>query len=198
VLSNHDQPRHRTRYGGRESRARAAAVLLLTLEGTPFVYAGEELGLQDAVVPEDRVVDPGGRDGCRAPLPWDESPRRGWSGEPWLPWPRDVEGASADRQREDAGSVLHLYRRLLAERRASPALALGTLSLVPSPDGVLVFDRTGGDDVRRVVVNFADVEAEVVDDGDWVVRVSSDGRREGGRFDGQLEPDQAVVLGRPG
>src|SRR5205823_173889 len=78
VLSNHDNPRHRTRYGGSEARARAAAVLLLTLRGTPFLYAGEELGLLDAEVRPDRQVDPGGRDGPRAPLPWDASPEHGW------------------------------------------------------------------------------------------------------------------------
>ena len=70
VLSNHDVPRHRQRYGGSEAIARQAAVLLLTLPGTPFMYQGEELGLIDAVVPDDRIVDPGGRDGCRAPIPW--------------------------------------------------------------------------------------------------------------------------------
>ena len=74
VLSNHDNVRHRTRYGGSESRARAAAFLLLGLAGSPVLYAGEELGLEDAVIPEDRRVDPGGRDGCRAPIPWDGTP----------------------------------------------------------------------------------------------------------------------------
>ena len=70
VFSNHDQPRLRTRVGGDEGRARAAAVLLLTLRGTPFLYAGEELGLEDAEIPPERVVDPGGREGCRAPIRW--------------------------------------------------------------------------------------------------------------------------------
>ena len=85
VISNHDQPRHRTRYGT-EARARAAAVLLLTLRGTPFLYAGEELGLEDAVIPPSRVLDPGGRDGCRAPIPWTPAPDHGWStDDPWLP-----------------------------------------------------------------------------------------------------------------
>ena len=76
VLSNHDNPRHRTRYGGDERIARAAAVLLLTLRGTPFLYAGEELGLEDADVPPERHVDPSGgrRDGCRAPIPWTAEP----------------------------------------------------------------------------------------------------------------------------
>ena len=87
VFSNHDQPRMRTRLGGSEARARAAVLLLLTLRGTPFLYAGEELGLQDAQVPPERVVDPGGRDGCRAPIPWTTDPGHGWPAEPWLPWP---------------------------------------------------------------------------------------------------------------
>ena len=91
VLSNHDNQRHRTRYGS-EARARAAAVLLLTLRGTPFLYAGEELGLEDAVVPEERQVDPGGRDGCRAPIPWEPGPAHGWpTDDPWLPWPPDAD-----------------------------------------------------------------------------------------------------------
>ena len=92
VLSNHDNVRHRSRYDRAaaragedpattirrsEARARAAAVLLLTLRGTPFVYQGDELGLEDADVPEDRQVDPGGRDGCRAPIPRDVTPTTG-------------------------------------------------------------------------------------------------------------------------
>src|SRR5205814_10144547 len=87
VLSNHDTPRHRTRYGGSEARARAASVLLLTLRGTPFLYQGEELGLADAEVPPERTVDPGGRDGVRAPIPWNPSSLPGRAGDPWLPWP---------------------------------------------------------------------------------------------------------------
>src|SRR5207248_1033907 len=88
VLSNHDNERHRTRYGGSERRARAAAVLLLTLRGTPFIYQGEELGLEDAVIEPNERVDPGGRDGTRAPIPWTAAPDHGWAGPaPWLPFP---------------------------------------------------------------------------------------------------------------
>src|ERR1700682_4728353 len=91
VLSNHDNPRHRSRYGS-EARARAAAVMLLTLRGTAFVYGGEEFGLEDAKIPASRKVDPGDRDGCRAPIPWDGSPAHGWAGgsEAWLPWPPEA------------------------------------------------------------------------------------------------------------
>ncbi len=130
VLSNHDRPRHRTRYGS-EARARAAAVLLLTLRGTPFLYAGEELGLEDADVPPDRRLDPGGRDGCRAPIPWDGSPAHGWAGGPeaWLPWPPEADrGRTMVEARRDSDSTLNLYRQLLAVRRASEALRSGDFS----------------------------------------------------------------------
>lgn len=86
VLSDHDQLRHRTRFGDSEARARVAAVVLLTLRGTPFLYAGEELGAQDAVVGEDERVDPSGRDRCRSPIPWSAGDGHGWSAKSWLPF----------------------------------------------------------------------------------------------------------------
>ncbi len=196
VLSNHDNRRHRTRYGS-EARARAAAVLLLGLRGTPFLYAGEELGLDDAVVPPDRVVDPGGRDGCRAPIPWDATPTHGWPladhAEPWLPWPPGADTRNVAAQRDDPGSILHLYRRLLAARRASPALHAGDLDDVATPDGVLGWRRRAGDDERVVLVNFT---GEVVDVPSVTgeVEVASDGHAEGDTFTGVLGPDRAVVL----
>jgi alpha-glucosidase len=118
VLSNHDNPRHRTRYGS-EARARAAALLLLGLRGTPFVYAGEELGLLDAEVPGDRVVDPGGRDGCRAPIPWDPTHRHGWPVDPWLPFPPHGDSHNVADEWADPASTLRLYHRGLTARRAS-------------------------------------------------------------------------------
>jgi alpha-glucosidase len=195
VLSNHDNPRHRTRYGS-EARARAAAVLLLGLRGTPFLYAGEELGLEDAEVPPDRAVDPGGRDGCRAPLPWVPGPGRGWHGEPWLPWPPEPEARNAETLGRDGTSILHLYRRLLAARRASPALSLGELQVLPSPAGVLAWVRTAGKDRRTVAVNFTGTEQRLVVEGKWWVEVASDGADDVS-WSGRLGPDQAVVL-RPG
>jgi alpha-glucosidase len=196
VLSNHDNPRHRTRYGGSEARARAAAVLLLTLRGTPFLYAGEELGLEDAGVPAHRQVDPGGRDGCRAPIPWDASATHGWaSAEPWLPWPPEADTRNAESQRADAGSVLHLYRRLLAARRSSPALRLGTWTPLPAPEGVLAWRREHEGDRRVVIVSFAGLEKDVPVEGeDLRVEVASDGRGEGDRYEGRVAADQALVL----
>jgi alpha-glucosidase len=195
TLSNHDNSRHRTRYGGSLRRARAAAVLLLTLRGTPFLYAGEELGLQDAVVPPDRVVDPGGRDPCRAPIPWEPGPTHGWrTDDPWLPWPPDAATADVATQRADPASVLHLYRRLLAVRRASPALREGDSRQLDAPDGVLAFERSSGSDRRVVLVNFGPSAASVRLDGDWSCEVASDHRPPGGPYDGTVDADAALVL----
>jgi alpha-glucosidase len=194
VLSNHDNRRHRTRYGS-EARARAAAVLLLALRGTPFLYAGEELGLEDASVPAERVLDPGGRDGCRAPIPWDSEATHGWkTGDAWLPWPPDAERRNVAALRADPASILHLYRRLLAARHASAALRQGSLTLLAAPDGVLAWERAHAGDRRIVLVNFVDAEARFAVPGDWSVEVASDGRGEGARFAGALGPDAALVL----
>ena len=194
VLSNHDNPRHRTRYGS-EARARAAALLLLTLPGTPFLYAGEELGLEDAVIPEARSKDPGGRDGCRAPIPWEATPGHGWEGaEPWLPWPPDAAARSVAALRADSTAILHRYRRLLAARRASPALRLGGCTRLAAPDGVLAFRRVEGPDARVVIVNFTDSACDVPLEGDWQVEVASDCGEEDAAYPGRLAADQALLL----
>jgi alpha-glucosidase len=196
VLSNHDNVRHRTRYGGSEARARAAAVLLMTLRGTPFLYQGEELGLTDAEVSPQRQVDPGGRDGCRAPIPWDASPSHGWAGDPWLPWPPEPDSRNAEVEQADGGSVLRLYRRLLAARHGSPALRLGEWGPLPSPDGVLAYERALDDDERVVIVNFTDQSHTIDVLGDWTVEVASDGVGEGERYAGTVAGDRALVLRR--
>ncbi|WP_208028624.1 alpha-amylase family glycosyl hydrolase [Rhabdothermincola sediminis] len=197
VLSNHDNKRHRTRYGGSEARARAAAVLLLGLRGTPFLYAGEELGLEDAVVPDDRVVDPGGRDGCRAPIPWEPAPPHGWAGaDPWLPWPPEPGTRNVVSEREDPASILHLYRRLLAARRRSPSLREGDLSLIDAPPGVLAWRRAhqSGDE-RVLIVNFSAERVTMPPSGlSGLVEVASDGSGEGALFTGEVGPDQALLI----
>jgi len=195
VLSNHDLPRHRTRYGS-EARARAAAVLLLTLRGTPFLYAGEELGLEDAVVPPEAVRDPAGfRDGCRAPIPWTSGPDHGWPGaEPWLPWPPEPETRNASAQRAGPGSMAHLYRRLLAARRRSEALRRGSWTRLRAPKEVLAYERVCGGEVRVVAVNVSSRRIRVSLGRGRHVEVASDGAGEGERYSGYLEPDQALIL----
>jgi alpha-glucosidase len=168
-------------------------VLLLGLCGTSFLYAGEELGLEDADVPRDRRGDPGGRDGCRAPIPWDATPTHGWpTADPWLPWPPEPGTRNLDTERADARSIIHLYRRLLATRRASTALRLGTLAPREGPANVVAFEREARGERWTVLVNFGDAPAACPAQG--TVMVASDGMGEGGRYAGVLAPVQGLWL----
>jgi alpha-glucosidase len=195
VLSNHDNERHRTRYDGSLRRTRAAAVMLLTLRGTPFLYQGEELGLANAEITPENQVDPGGRDGSRAPMPWLAQPPHGWSGKsPWLPFPPDAEALSAEQAADDLESVLHLYRRLIVQRKQSPALSVGDWVELPSPPEVLAYLRQTGDEKRVVAINFADRPLQFDVDGAWQVVIASDQNRDGEPFAGRLLAEQAVLL----
>jgi len=171
VMSNHDNARIATRLAGDQARVRSALVLLLTLRGTPFLYAGEELGLEDAVIPPDQVVDPGGRDGCRAPLPWTKEPTHGWPATPWLPFATGATYRSVDAQRDDESSTLHLAKRILELRRRHEVLRRGEVRDVHTDGDLLVFDRVTDDTHARVVVNFSKGEIAFADDG--VVLLSS-------------------------
>ena len=199
VLSNHDNPRHRTRYGGDERIARAAAVLLLTLRGTPFLYAGEELGFEDAIVPPERHVDPSGgrRDGCRAPIPWTPGPAHGWaSDDPWLPFPPESDRRNVATLRDDPRSILHLYRDLLALRGGSPALQLGSIEVLEAPEDVLVYERRLGDEVRSIAISFSPEAIRPALAG--LVEISSDpGRPTGVALEGPLQPYEGVILATP-
>jgi alpha-glucosidase len=149
VLSNHDFPRLGTRFG--EQNVRAAALLLLTLPGTAFVYQGDELGMPDGPG-ADPPVDRAGRDGARHPMQWDAGPNGGFTtGRPWLP-AIDPEKRNVAGQRDDPGSVLSLYRDLIALRRE-----LGTgIELLDAADGVLAYRR--GDHV--VAINLTPEDRE--------------------------------------
>jgi alpha-glucosidase len=192
VFSNHDQPRIRTRLGGSEARARAALVMVLTLRGTPFLYAGEELGLEDALVPPDRVVDPGGRDGCRAPIPWEAEHGHGWPVDPWLPWPPDPGARSVAAQRDEPTSFLHLARAVLTARRRSVALRTGALRLLAdAPEGVLAYERAADDERRRVWINFGPEAVELP--SDWGAELRTDAASAAGTA-APLRADAAAIL----
>lgn len=202
VLSNHDQPRHRTRFGS-DAHARAAAVLSLTMRGTPFLYAGEELGLADGDVPADRIVDPDGRDGCRAPIPWtadgDALTGHGWGDSPWLPFPTNSATNSFELQDGESTSILALYRQLLQLRRSTPALRSGTLELAPAGPAIVRYDRVEGEDRWTVLVNVSDEWAPWPTDlaAAAVIVSSLDGDLDLGADRGSgLQPLEAVVIHR--
>jgi alpha-glucosidase len=167
VLGNHDQSRLATRIGA--AQARTAAVLLLTLRGTPTLYYGDELGMRDGLIPPERIQDPAekrqpgigmGRDPERTPMQWDGSANAGFCVEgvtPWLPLPREFAAETVAAETGDAGSMLELYRRLLRLRREHRALAEGAISdVVPragEQSGVLSYVRSAGEERIRVLLN---------------------------------------------
>jgi alpha-glucosidase len=166
-FSNHDAPRAVSRWAeGRDlaAMARMAMLLLLSLRGNVFIYQGEELGLPQADVPFDRLVDPEaianwpktlGRDGARTPLPWRAAqPFAGFSTvEPWLPIDARHIGLAVDLQEADPASLLHLTRRLVALRKQHPALAVGDLRMLDAPADVVAFERAHGDQRLLCVFN---------------------------------------------
>jgi alpha-glucosidase len=169
TLSNHDNPRAISRYApegdlvrGR-GRARVAALMLLTLRGTPFLYQGEEIGMADGPIPPDRIVDVAGRDPQRTPMQWDNSRNGGFTtGDPWLPVNPESASVNVASQRGDADSMLELYRALIRIRRASPALRRGSYQSVPGvPDDVFAYIRELGAERWLVALNFSDETRQV-------------------------------------
>ncbi len=167
VLGNHDRMRMVTRFGG-EAQARVAAMLLLTLRGTPTLYYGDEIGIPDVPVPPEKIQDPQGvnlgaersRDVCRTPMQWDASPNAGFcppDAEPWLPLTADYTARNVAVMSQDATSILTLYHQLLAMRQETPALLGG--SYKPLDEGVptdcYVYLREDGATRYLVALNFA-------------------------------------------
>ncbi len=205
-LANHDLPRVASRFdhdGLGRQRARAVGVMLYALRGTPFVYQGEELGLPDAVVPPERVIDVDGRDPQRAPLPWRSptvaGPGAGFtSGEPWLPIVADAEALSVERQEADPSSTLNLFRALAGLRRRRSALRLGNQHVLDTGPDTLVWLRHGEDgDQLLVAVNFTARAVELPLEHPARLVLSSDAGRPAdwqGADAVVLAPSEAVIL----
>lgn len=149
VIGSHDAPRIAARIG--QAQARVAAMLLLTLRGTPTLYQGDEIGIGEVHIPPERVRDPQGlrqpglgigRDRSRTPMPWDDSDFAGFSTvDPWLPLNDDWRIRNLTAQDRDSGSILALYRSLLALRRCHDALAIGDVTIIDSSADVLTYMR---------------------------------------------------------
>jgi alpha-glucosidase len=169
VLGNHDRSRVASRIG--RAQARVAAMLLLTLRGTPTLYYGDEIGMQDVAVPPGLAQDPWeknvpglglGRDPERAPMQWEATENAGFTtGRPWLPLAPDAAVVNVARQRDDPGSMLGLHRRLLALRRERPALSIGAYEIVEVTGDTFVYRREAGADRCLVALNFAPTPHDV-------------------------------------
>jgi alpha-glucosidase len=171
VLGNHDQPRLATRVGPRQ--ARVAAMLLLTLRGTPTLYYGDELGMEDVRVAPEQVQDPAeknepgkgrGRDPERSPMLWDGSLNAGFtaeSGKPWLPLMDRRAEVNVAVEGVDRRSMLSLYRALLHVRRRSAALRDGAIEDVRVAGSALSYVRTSGEERVEVHLNLGKEPQEV-------------------------------------
>jgi alpha-glucosidase len=169
VLGNHDRPRVAARLG--EAQARVAAMLLLTLRGTPTLYYGDELGIGRVDVPPAQVQDPRelrepglglGRDPVRTPMSWDATPNAGFTdGTPWLPLHPDWRERNVERLTQAPGSPLVLHRRLLALRRAHRALAIGDIALLDAEGDVLAYERRSGGERLLISLNLGNAPQEL-------------------------------------
>lgn len=175
AFSNHDVTRHVSRWAAATSLehdrlARLAAGLLLSLRGSVTLYEGEELGLPEAELAFEDLVDPysirfwpeyKGRDGCRTPMPWEAaSLHAGFStAKPWLPVVSGHAARAVDTQADDPESMLAEYRRLIAFRRAHPALRTGAIAILDAPDLILAFVREGAGERLLCVFNLGEEHA---------------------------------------
>jgi alpha-glucosidase len=161
VLGNHDRPRIASRVG--REQARVAAMLLLTLRGTPTIYYGDELGMDQVPIRPQDVRDrfelnvPGkglGRDGCRTPMQWDGSRHAGFSSaKPWLPLAENYPVVNAAEESEEPGSMYRLYRRLIELRKSRPSLQLGSYRPVVASGDLLLYLRERGEEHTLVALN---------------------------------------------
>jgi alpha-glucosidase len=166
VLGNHDKPRIASRIG--PAQARVAAMLLLTLRGTPTMYYGDEIGLEDVEIPPEAVHDPWeknepglgvGRDPQRSPMQWDPSPQAGFStAKPWLPLSEDYGTRNVARLGEDPRSILTLYRQLIELRRRT-VLQIGAYRALEADGDLLVYERVHEGERLLVALNLGS-EAE--------------------------------------
>ena len=200
VLSNHDRSRLASRVGA--AQARVAAMLLLTLRGTPTLYQGDELGMHDVPIPPEAVQDPVernlpglglGRDPERTPMQWDGGPNAGFAApaaRPWLPLASDYRTMNVASEQTDPRSMLSLYRQLIQLRRALPALTVGSYRTLHMDDQVLAYAR---EDVR-VALNLSDqpcsLPAAVGAGAEVVLSTYLDGAADPRR----LRPDEGVIL----
>jgi alpha-glucosidase len=208
VLGNHDRPRVASRVG--REQARVAAMLLLTLRGTPTLYYGDEIGMHQVAIAREQVSDPFeknvpgigvGRDGCRTPMQWDATAHAGFStAKPWLPLADDYAHENVVNLEADSGSILNLYKALIALRRKSPQLVTGIYRPVAAQGDILLYRREddGGSIVIALNLGAAPVSVASSSVGlDREILLSTFLDRQGEAIDGPLDlrGNEGVILG---
>ncbi len=206
VLGNHDKHRIASRVGPRQ--ARVAAILLLTLRGTPTMYYGDEIGMHDVDIPPELVQDPQekgvpgfglGRDPERTAMQWDASANAGFTnGNPWLPIADDYAIFNAEVERDDPHSMLTLYRQLIALRRANAALSVGEYTPIATHGDVLAYVRERDGQRFVVALNFGSAQQtlDLSAIGSGRITLSTELDRAGDSASGALtlRPDEGVIV----
>lgn len=203
VLGNHDRARLASRVG--VDQTRAAAMLLLTLRGTPTIYQGDELGMTDVAIPPDRVRDPWeinvpglglGRDPVRTPMLWNGHLNAGFSkAEPWLPLSADWQKINLACQRSDSNSIWTLYRDLLTIRRSEPALTAGAHVAFAATDRLLAYERRRGADRLLILLDLSGRGGRIEVPAGRVL-LATDRNRSGQMVGGALDvaPNQGLIV----
>lgn len=181
AYSNHDMPRHISRWGIDDAAAKAYVTLMMCLRGSTCLYQGEELGLPEADIAFEDLQDPygiefwpefKGRDGCRTPMVWQKDNSNGGfsTGKPWLPVPREHLSRAVAEMEKHPDGLLAAYRHAVALRHAQKALIHGAQSDMTVTGDVLSFHRTEGTEELFIAVNLSDQPAEVAGPaGKWQV-----------------------------
>jgi alpha-glucosidase len=210
VLGNHDRPRVASRVGAEQ--ARVAAMLLLTLRGTPTLYYGDEIGMRQVAIAPDQVQDPFeknvpgigvGRDGCRTPMQWSARPHAGFSmAKPWLPPADDFTRENVVNLDAVPDSILHLYKALIALRKKMPQLVTGAYQPVSAQGDVLLYRREGEGGVAVIALNLGAEPATIASSSIGFGReilLSTMLDRQGEQVQGTLDlrGNEGVILGVP-
>jgi alpha-glucosidase len=168
VLSNHDLFRSKNRLGvgnNKEEKAKIMAIILLTLKGTPFVYYGEELGMENVKLTKNQIVDPlgkkywplfAGRDMARSPMQWTDERYAGFStNEPWLPVHKNFREINLKKLETDSDSILNLFKNLIALRKEYPSLSMGDWKpIIKGENGLISYYRIYKNRKIQVILNF--------------------------------------------
>lgn len=196
VLGNHDNSRIKTKIG--KEQAKNAAILLLTLRGTPTMYYGDEIGMEDVDIPKEKIHDPRekrepgigvGRDPERTPMQWDSSRYAGFSEtEPWLPVGQNLEEINVEKQKEDKGSLLSLYRRLIKLRQNEEALLKGDYFPIGTKGQLLCYSRKAKNSEFMIALNLGEEEISFQPSRSFegTVEIGTDHSREGLKMKDQL------------
>src|SRR3954453_21335139 len=208
VRGNHDRPRVASRVG--REQARVAAMLLLTLRGTPTLYYGDEIGMHQVAIAPDQVRDPFeknvpgigvGRDGCRTPMQWDATQYAGFSrSTPWLPLPDDFRHENVVNLEADARSILNLYKALIGLRRKLPQLIGGVYAPIAAQGELLLYRRQSNDGSALIALNLGDEPVSIASEAAGLsgeILLSTFLDRQGERVQGALDlrGNEGVIIG---